>query len=46
MFCLFSFLYKDNPLYKFAEHLFIGVSIGYYVSVQFWDVLKPKLWDK
>ena len=26
---IFSFLYKDNPIYKFAEHLFIGVSAGY-----------------
>ncbi len=25
----FSFLYKDNPIYKFIEHLFIGVSAGY-----------------
>jgi hypothetical protein len=22
---IFSFLYKDNPFYKFAEHLFVGV---------------------
>jgi len=28
---VFSFLYKDNPLYKFAEHLFVGVSAGYYI---------------
>jgi len=27
--CIFSFLYKDNPFYKFAEHLFVGVSVGY-----------------
>jgi hypothetical protein len=26
---VFSFLYRDNPLYKFAEHLFVGVSAGY-----------------
>lgn len=26
---VFSFLYKDNPVYKFIEHLFIGVSAGY-----------------
>jgi len=23
---IFSFLYKDNPFYKFAEHLMVGVS--------------------
>lgn len=27
--CIFSFLYKDNPFYKFAEHLFVGISVGY-----------------
>lgn len=26
---IFSFLYKDNPFYKFAEHLLVGVSMGY-----------------
>jgi Helix-hairpin-helix motif len=41
-FCILSFLYKDNPFYKFAEHLFIGVSIGYIVIRQFEDNIKPK----
>ncbi len=27
--CIFSFLFKDNPFYKLAEHLFVGVSAGY-----------------
>ena len=26
---IFSYLYKDNPFYKAAEHLFVGVSAGY-----------------
>jgi len=33
--CVFSFLYKDNPFYKFAEHLFVGVSAGYYIALNF-----------
>ena len=33
--CILSFLYGDNPFYKLGEHLFIGVSIGYIVVVQF-----------
>ena len=41
--CILSFLYKDNPVYKFAEHLFIGVSIGYVVTKQYYDTLRPKL---
>ncbi len=28
-FCIFSFLYKDNPFYRFAEALLVGVSAGY-----------------
>jgi hypothetical protein len=43
--CILSFLYKDNPFYKLAEHLFVGVSLGYVINQQFWDNLKPKLVD-
>jgi hypothetical protein len=28
---IFSLLYRDNPLYRAAEHLLVGVSAGYYV---------------
>lgn len=41
--CILSFLYKDNPFYKFAEHLFVGVSIGYVVAQQYYNTLRPKL---
>lgn len=43
--CVFSFLYKDNPLYKFVEHLFIGIAAGYVVAVQFHNVFIPNVWD-
>ncbi len=26
---ILTFLYRDNPVYKMAEHLLVGVSIGY-----------------
>lgn len=42
---IFSFLYKDNPLYKFAEHLFVGVSAGYYIVLNFWTVIYTNLWS-
>jgi hypothetical protein len=42
---IFSFLYKDNPIYKFAEHIFIGISAGYFVSLEFWNVFIPNLWN-
>ena len=42
---LFSFLYKDNPIYKIAEHIFAGLSAGYYVGL-IWDaVIVTQLWE-
>ena len=42
---LFSFLYKDNPFYRIAEHIFAGLSAGYYVGL-IWDtVIIQQLWD-
>jgi hypothetical protein len=32
---LYSFLYKDNPLFKFAENIFVGVAAAY-VFGQYW----------
>lgn len=42
---IFSFLYKDNPVYKLAEHVFIGVSAGYMVCLEYWNVFIPNLWN-
>lgn len=43
---IFSFLYKDNPFYKFAEHLFVGVANGYYIVFYWQQALKPNLFDQ
>lgn len=40
---LFSFMYKDNPLYKLAEAVFIGVSAGYAMVIGFWSELVQNL---
>lgn len=40
---IFSFLYKDNPFYKIAESVVVGVSAAYWMVVGFWDVLVPNL---
>ncbi len=42
---ILSFLYKDNPFFKIAEHLFIGLAAGYVIAIQFFNVFKPNLWD-
>ena len=42
---LFSFLYKDNPIYRLAENIFAGLTTGYQVSL-IWDtVIIQKVWD-
>jgi hypothetical protein len=43
--CIFSFLYKDNPFYKLAEHLFVGISAGYWATLEYHNVFKPNLWE-
>ena len=41
--CIFSFLYRDNPFYKFAEHLLVGVSVGYVLVIALNTTVVPKL---
>jgi len=43
---IFSFLYKDNPFYKFAEHLVVGVSAGYFVIILWHNTLVPNLFQR
>lgn len=40
---VFSYLLGDNALYRLAEHLFVGVAVGYAVVLVFHNVLAPKL---
>lgn len=40
---ILSYLIGDNPLFKIAVYLFVGVSAGYVAAVVFWQVLYPKL---
>ncbi len=43
--CIYSFLYKDNPLYKFAESLFVGIGAAYWLAILYHNTLKPKLFQ-
>ncbi|MCA9295306.1 MAG: hypothetical protein KC983_02290 [Phycisphaerales bacterium] len=40
---ILSFLYKDNPFYKIAEAVVVGVSAAYWMVIAFWDQLIPNL---
>ena len=43
---IFSYLYRDNPFYKVAEHIFVGVSAGYWASMFFWTQIQPNLFGR
>ncbi len=38
-----SFLYKDNPFFRFTESLFAGVSLGYYIGITLNQTFMPNL---
>ncbi len=40
---IYSFLYKDNPFYKLAENIYIGVSTGYIIVKSWTEALRPLL---
>ncbi|MCX6835759.1 MAG: hypothetical protein NTW07_11640 [candidate division Zixibacteria bacterium] len=42
---LFSFMYRDNPIYRVAEHIFAGLTAGYQVGL-IWDtIIVQQLWQ-
>ncbi len=41
---IYSFLYKDNPFFKLAEHIFVGISIGYLLTITYYQVMVNKLY--
>lgn len=43
MLCIFSFLLKENPLYRFFEHVFVGLAAGYGLGVAYKNLLN-KAW--
>ncbi len=43
---ILSFLYRDNLFYKYIEHIFVGVSAGFWFTRLFWDVLYKQVFLK
>ena len=41
---IYSVLYRDNPFYRFAEHLFVGVSVGYGIVLSIYQGFIPFAW--
>lgn len=44
--CILSTMYRDNPFYRFAEAVIVGVSAAYAMVVAFWSGLIPNLFGK
>lgn len=42
---IYSFLYKDNPFYKVAENIFVGVSAGYWAVYLWFNFAWPNLFE-
>ena len=42
---IYSVLYRDNPFYRFAEHLFVGVSVGYGIVLSIYQGFIPFAWN-
>lgn len=42
---MFSFLYRDNPLFKIAENLYVGVGLGYSLVLIWQTSLRPEVYE-
>jgi hypothetical protein len=40
---VYSFLYKDNPIYRIAEYIYIGVSVGYSIAFLYHNAIIPRV---
>jgi hypothetical protein len=40
---VFSYIFGDNPLYRLAQHVLVGVVAGYAIVVAYHSVLRPRL---
>jgi hypothetical protein len=44
--CLYSFLYEDNAFFKAAEHLYVGVGLGYQIVLAWFEYIKPEAYSQ
>jgi hypothetical protein len=40
---IFSYVLGDNPLFRIAVYIFVGVSSGYIAAVAWWQIIMPRL---
>lgn len=44
--CIFTFLYKDNPFYRLAEHVMVGLAMGYVTVFYTFQVLEQQWFNR
>ena len=42
---VYTILYKENKVFRFFEHLFLGLATGYSIYTAWNDVLRPNWWE-
>jgi len=42
---IYTILYRENPVFRLFEHLFLGVATGYGVQVIITTIIVPKWWN-
>lgn len=42
---IFSFLYKDNPFFKIAEHLYVGVGLAWNIQLTIYKIIIPNVYE-
>lgn len=43
MLAIFSFVYKENPIYRLFEHIYVGAGAGYAIGIN-WGVIWDRGW--
>jgi hypothetical protein len=43
---LYSILYRENPVYRFAEHIFLGLATGFGLYMTWKTILYPMWWTE
>jgi hypothetical protein len=41
---VYTILYRENPVSRLFEHIFVGMSVGYWLAITWTETLLPKWW--
>jgi hypothetical protein len=43
--CVYTYLYKDNPIWRFVESVYLGLAVSYLFVYYFWSYIGPAVQD-